>query len=395
MKIFGNKILLFFLLMLFCAGKANGVEPRCRIGAGIPWSQQEVNFSGLSEKGVCQVFDWGAFEVSAKRALENGIKYYPMVWSCKKNTFSSTTQANFKKLAEHFPGLTYFMFNEPDLAGQADCTPQDGAETYYLATQTILKADPTAKFACCGEYYLKGNFIDNMRLEYNRLYGEYPKIDFLHIHLYPQIRTNNGDFYDRFETDKLKAWFTSWETWRSTGWAKNVPVFLSEFGPLTMAYWDNCCGQAGSSGNCCSLQQQGYTSEVKRIADYYMPNMMPWLLSKNYLLGIFWFSSYNDQYTFAPSNLCKNKYCNEENGGILTYVGEKYFSYGIKPTPTPVKKFRQGVNQINWSWFLESKLPAQCQKYSFKNNFWLGKTVGYKENLGNAMDISSLHVWCR
>lgn len=127
---------------------------------------------------------------------------------------------NLAALADAYPGRTWLLYNEPELPGQADTTPNDAAIHARYWTEAIGANGTTA---CCGVSVGERLPWDTWLEDYLAAGGVMP--DYWHIHIYAETPAT-------FER--------RWEMWRAWNAEHgNLPTIISEagFGQEMYAYY--------------------------------------------------------------------------------------------------------------------------------------------------------------
>ncbi|KAG8845340.1 hypothetical protein FRB96_002540 [Tulasnella sp. 330] len=88
--------------------------------AGLTWTDNSLNTQGQFTKS-CWCYNWG----SGYCSTESGIENVPMLWGNDGNRVSEWKAATAGKYFDHC-----LAFNEPDIGGQSNMSPQDAASAY-------------------------------------------------------------------------------------------------------------------------------------------------------------------------------------------------------------------------------------------------------------------------
>lgn len=249
----------------------------------------------------------------ALKAISHGIEYLPTLYNDRINV--KTLEA----FTRRFKGARWLFLNEPDLASQANLTPEEAAIIYDTFYNTIKQIDRTARVYVCGTAFNHAAFLRQWAQAYaDRHHGHFPPIDGIHLHSYapPQDGSTQNwqrtifdlkgrpeellDFWDRLQSQpwarpELQDWeknifdfkrrqeellaFRQWQ--QSQPWAKNKPVIVSEWGVLS-ASW--------------------FPDHARRIAQEYLPAMWPWLQAQPWIETHLWFCTWCGYGLYASSN---------------------------------------------------------------------------------------------
>jgi len=295
------------LLLVACSPPVAGVAQQvARPAAGVTWLGGAEWAPHIATLGADAVHHWNYTKWQADAAGATGLTYYPAVWGCGAtgNVWDRVGAAELAAFATRYPGRAWLIFNEPELKGQANCLPEQGAQAYRVIYPAIKLADPTSRVFCCGTTTWK--WTASFLRAYVELYDELPKIDGFHFHLY-----RYGDYDWQAATNELDA-FRQWQQavkWNGAGrWGENLPVILSEWGVLPEA---------------------GLGNDPQGIADY-LRALWPQLEARPWVETHFWFSNFTTG-EYAASNLFNQD-------GTPTVVGKAWqeMATGLSPpTPTP------------------------------------------------------------
>jgi hypothetical protein len=138
-------------------------------------------------------------------------EYVPMIWGA---VYDAATVAS---VARNHPGSYWLIWNEPNLAGQADFAPQVGAQIYKALRATIKNADPSAKLIVGGVAYLNYYWLWDWWYAYQSLWGESPVVEGWAGHHYATRAYNSADwrsalltFRDNLPPGGSEFWLTEW-----------------------------------------------------------------------------------------------------------------------------------------------------------------------------------------
>ena len=111
---------------------------------------------------------------------------YQMVWNAKAYIGTSGT-AELGSIAATWPSKKWLIGNEPDVASQTNNTPNEYAQGYNRAYNTIKTSDPTALvyFGGIGQMSpMRMRWLTDTYNEYYTLYGSVLPCDGMHSHAY-------------------------------------------------------------------------------------------------------------------------------------------------------------------------------------------------------------------
>lgn len=179
----------------------SGPIPETEKGAAVPMNSNCPNgWAGqdAATLGASWLYSWGP-----QPPLVDGIESVPMIWGA----FSGCPELGGN--SEWVLG-----FNEPDHAGQADMTPEEGASHWRQLEQCY----PERKLVSPAVVF-EPSWLETMREAYVAAYGEPPRFDALAFHCYDQ-----RGFVSACQKDARQylAWLDEWD----------VPggLWLTEFG---------------------------------------------------------------------------------------------------------------------------------------------------------------------
>lgn len=133
--------------------------------------------------------------------------------------------AHYARLAKKYPGRTWYLWNEPDMPGQANITPEQAIP--ITREWVAMIREHGGKVAGYGVTVVNAAHWLNDRWkswlqEWIDQGGPLP--DYVHVHIYAQGVGEWQDLWGR------------WDEWNSANW--NLPTILSEVGqgPVVLAY---------------------------------------------------------------------------------------------------------------------------------------------------------------
>lgn len=183
-------------------------------------------------------YNWGAFVASCENA-----NFWPMIWS-HRNTAPDACN----------DGRMLLILNEPEAPEQANTTPEQAAA--LVREWTVRWQGP---IACCGTGYIDGGvrwFFDFLAA-YDRLYGEVPEIDYLHIHVYAYSDNT-------LNVDALRGWKVLSEVY---GW----PILVTEAGTNPWLGMDNAAEHLPSI--LATIEEELQPVTLFWFSDYLQPNV--------------------------------------------------------------------------------------------------------------------------
>lgn len=158
------------------------------------------------------------------------------------------------------PGSIWLAGNEPDRAGQDGVTAEAYAVFYHDVYTFIKDRDSSATVAFGGvttPTILRQKYLDRVIAEYQRLYGQAPPMDVMHVHgfvMSEQVDPNDPasfwgagvppgmsaadpdalrlEPYQHWDLDIFKANIASFRQWMNAKGYRNVPLWVSEYGIL-------------------------------------------------------------------------------------------------------------------------------------------------------------------
>jgi hypothetical protein len=166
-------------------------------------------------------------------------RYVPLVKAGDCDTPEEREQ--LATYATQYPGLTWLMFNEPDISDQDNISYTYGAQLYDATYDAIKTADPTAKMFCCGTAFATTQWLEGFRQEVTK------PVDGIHFHGYPCTRDIAqecvGSPYDAFNNrfdmvlmkNRLNAFYSYLQSHSEFA---EKPVWLTEIGILSTLDWD-------------------------------------------------------------------------------------------------------------------------------------------------------------
>jgi len=258
--------------------------------AGICYPKEDLQDRGqaLSDIGAVATMDWG-FGYGARHdiiAREHGIEFLPMQYGCGVDV------AKVSAYAEENPGSRWLAFNEPD--GMGNCAPEAAAVAYHTLREAVKAADPTAKLYCCGTAFWPAHieYHEDWADAYRAMYGDWPQVDGMHIHSYASVYT------DRFNWQARQQELTQFREWQQQQpWARRKRVIISEWAVLSASWM---------------------TDDKQRIAQEFIPAMLPWLDAQRWIELHLWFSTWAYEDLYEPSHIF------ERDTDTLTIVGEAW-----------------------------------------------------------------------
>jgi hypothetical protein len=114
-----------------------------------------------------------------------GMEFVPMIRMQKGRLYAD--DESLTALAQHNPGRTWLIGNEPDVAWQDNTTPEEYALAYHQAYTAIKVADPDAKIAIGGVSQitpLRLAYLDRIRGAYEEEFGEVMPVDVWNMHAF-------------------------------------------------------------------------------------------------------------------------------------------------------------------------------------------------------------------
>jgi len=152
------------LAVALCVGQYNVYLPSVGVpapqkGVGMPWWYRDC--ADAQAVGATWQYDWSVDPLTCE-----GIESVPM--------FYNSTTGNPK------PSRWLLTFNEPDLTGQANLSPQAAAKMYYELTQRY----PDRFLVAPAPSDLNPQWLTEWYNEYVNLYGTPPRMDALAVHCY-------------------------------------------------------------------------------------------------------------------------------------------------------------------------------------------------------------------
>jgi len=255
-------------------------------GVGVPsWDQgywKNVSDAQIKDTKSQWFYDWG---VHAK-FFDYSTEYVPMIWSERLDWYGGASRV--AALAAANPGRYWLIWNEPDLAGQANITPDRGAQLYHQMEELILGADPTAKLIIGGVSQLGWpQWPEQFLAAYKTLYGKEPTHVGWHLHFYPG---------DEVNTDP-------------DGAAKHTQEYVQN----ARAWVDN------NGGGELWLTEFGVGSTDKA-AQAYMSRIVPWLQNYKGVNRFAWFAIDTTYIGWTAGSLMDRNF-------NLTELGKLYASY--------------------------------------------------------------------
>jgi hypothetical protein len=170
---------------------------RWRVGVGIPdrnplyfdWPTARPGWYLSWSLGLTQTLSTTTdSSYDAMGALDHaalGMEFMPMV---RMREGQLQTEIEFiAEMAARYPGRTWLIGNEPDVLWQDNTTPEQYAQAYHQAFNTIKEADPTATIAIAGLSQitpLRLNYLDRVLRFYRLRYGEEMPVDVWNMHAF-------------------------------------------------------------------------------------------------------------------------------------------------------------------------------------------------------------------
>jgi len=164
------------------------------------------------------------------------------------------------------PNAVWLIGNEPDNVTQDNRTATEYAIMYHDAYMFIKAEDPSALVAFGGismPSKLRQKYLNNVIAEYQRLYGEKPPADIVHIHafvmnevVFPTDEQVNWGFgvppgmsgidsaiayvapKDHWDIDLFRSNLRDFRQWMNANGYRDKPLFVSEYGILLPSSFD-------------------------------------------------------------------------------------------------------------------------------------------------------------
>lgn len=160
-------------------------------------------------------------------------------------------------LAALYPGRTWIVGNEPDIAAQDWATPEEHAAAYHAVYETIKQADANAILVAGNISQvtpLRLRYLDSVLAAYRRQYGTAMPVDVWGVHLYvlpekqgewgaglPPGATDAADDGARWTVQQhddlavLEMQVRSMRGWMAANGYTNHPLWITEYGILMPA----------------------------------------------------------------------------------------------------------------------------------------------------------------
>ncbi len=266
---------------------------------GLTWTySSSISTQKIAAAGAKAVHHWGYDATKALAAINNGLVYYPMQFGCSQGAASvdeTAIRAFINASPTKLKGLTWLAFNEPELAEQANCTPQQAAQALHKLDQVLRRgsnpADSTAKLYCCGTVHssIGTVYLQDFEDAYRSEYGGAPPIDGVHIHLY---WGESG----RLDWCRLRNHLDNFRSWQQgQAWMAGKPVVVSEWGVLSNSD-DHPDDPQYMTGNC----TPGCTCDI-------MGQMWNAFEERSYVRHHLWWTAYVNEY-WNNGNVFTNQY---------------------------------------------------------------------------------------
>lgn len=220
--------------------------PAERPGWYLNWStnfRTEPIFLGIGRRAVMDLpAPAFAMEFTPMVRLKNG-RLYP-------------GPQELSELAQHHPGLTWLIGNEPDVRWQDNTPPEVYAIAYHRAYHAIKSADPTAQVAIGGVSQvtpLRLEYLNRVWEFYRSLYGVEMPVDIWTMHAFVLREERNawgvnippgflieqrGELWEIDDHDDLtlvERQVRAMRDWMAARGQRNKPLWITEYGILMPA----------------------------------------------------------------------------------------------------------------------------------------------------------------
>ena len=140
-----------------------------------------------------------------------------------------------RKIAKHpGPGQRWFIFNEPDMRGQADLVPEKAATFYASVYRRIKQRDASAKVYCCGTVPAECNTADcgNWMKRFADALPSDVNVDAIHYHSYA-TGEDAPMFFSSGGTAVIEGMISFSNAMQAHERLRNRPIAVTEWGGLT------------------------------------------------------------------------------------------------------------------------------------------------------------------
>ena len=296
-------IAVFVLAAILGAGGAGATaNPYGIAGVGV--------LTRLSMPSGCSEYDWNVLQPANPI---NMVRVWGNYYDYNKITDTINNPTQFGSWVTNYPGKTWIIANEPDLADQDNLTIDQYARMFHRYYTFIKPLDPTARLAICGQsggstaggLISATNWYQQVLTSYQTQFGANMPVDVWNVHSYcgpAQIEAPDkiiNEFVSPFVQwchtvqggayASCPVWITELPVgeWIGAMSPENVIYFMQIYLPrleqagIEKWFWfvsDNCGGYFGCQGSCVLTDPSGQVTSVgvaySALANGY-PNSVP------------------------------------------------------------------------------------------------------------------------